>query len=261
MMTDDERGLIQALVDGELDAQGEAKARSLLESSAQARELREELERVTRWLEQAPAMDPPDELHGRIVSQLRLPSGPAASGLSLGWFSGLFRYGLATAAGVALTLAVLQLPVRAPAPGAEFDDLQSMMGSMVERPVGAEEILDQLELRREGADVEAWLARVDGNYRLELEVRAEDPVDFSVDWSANGLALAGMVPDGGRFQSLSWSQETLAARTEGPRRLSLLLAPAGDGASARRPGIELSLLQGDSTPVSGRLEFGVRPKD
>lgn len=66
--------LVNASVDGELDAPGQAELQQLLDASASARNEYEEMQRMVALVEGMPGIEPPADLRRRILSGIELPA-------------------------------------------------------------------------------------------------------------------------------------------------------------------------------------------
>lgn len=253
MMENEDRELIQAAVDGELDAEQQVRLDALLADSDEARELHEELTSLAALLARVPGVEPPDALHAQIIENVKLPQ---ASGLrSLFSFSdlpGFLRYGLAATAAVVLTVAVYR-------GGSEMDpstDYADMVGTIARGgPVAGGAVIDSFRLDEGGSVAEVKLLERQGVYALEFQLNSEEPLQFDVDFSGNGLAFDAFARQDQDLEAVSWSGDTLSARARGDQRFVILMRRTeGSAESGARIGLEISR-QGE-TIRSGWLEPG-----
>lgn len=190
MLNDHHLYLINAGLDGELEAGERAELEQLLAASEDARKLQAELRRMAGLLERVPEQEPPAGLTEQIMQGVRLP-GPRR-----GWsLSGLFRpfqpapVGLAFAAGLLMTVAYYEVS----APAGEGRDLSRMMGTMVtqlaESPVPGGDLLD---VSAPGLAGTASLGEVSDFLVLRLDVTSNQPAEFRLGLAEAGLGFGGI---------------------------------------------------------------------
>ena len=123
--------LIQAEIDGEIDAAGKTELETFLAESEEGRAVYEELETLCRSLDGMPSIDPPPHLRHVLLNQAPLKAAPRpAPSLLQRLFSGpLLGYVGVFAAGVALTLALVDSDQISK--GA-FDDVTGLVGTIAD---------------------------------------------------------------------------------------------------------------------------------
>ena len=123
--------LIQAEIDGEIDAAGKAELETFLAESEEGRTVYEELEMLCRSLDGMPSMDPPPHLRHVLLNQAPVKAAPRPSpGLVQRLFSGpLLGYAGVFAAGVALTLALVDSDQIS---RGAFDDVTGLVGTIAD---------------------------------------------------------------------------------------------------------------------------------
>ena len=94
--------LINAAIDGELDAAGQAELEEVLKSSESARANHEELQHLVAFIETSAKVEPPRDLRERIISAIELP---APKRKWLGIFDMWTNFGRAASRPAQLTLA------------------------------------------------------------------------------------------------------------------------------------------------------------
>ena len=179
----DERNLelVSAGVDGELNGDEQIELNSLLESSAEARELQSELEELDSLLKNVPDIEPPSSLHAQImarVEQQPIKTEPSA----ISWWRDLMpgaglRYALATGAGALIALIVVGGVPSVPS----TIDYSGLVGTMSPgTDLGSTEILDSFSFHQEGLESLIQLRLSGGIAFLDIQANSEQPLDISV---------------------------------------------------------------------------------
>jgi hypothetical protein len=182
--------LINADIDGELSGDERRELEALLESSEEARALRAEFLRLSNLLDAQEQLQPPPDLAGRILEDLRLPR-PAAPAVAAGWFSSFrpAQAGLAFAAGLLATVAWYEMT----AGQAPMTDTASMVGTLVANPrLSREAALDSLSLEVEGVSGQVTLSRSGTFYLLNFEIDSGRPVEIEIAFAEAGLGFGGL---------------------------------------------------------------------
>jgi hypothetical protein len=236
-MTDDRiMALLSAAADGDLDAEEQAELDGLMQSSPDARQFADELQRIDEFLHAADELDVPDSLHEKIVNGIEVSEAPTVVALHRPAIPAVFRYGLATAAG--LLLAVGFYESRSLPPGSQ--DFSELVGTMApDRDVARTRILDTYDFRADGFASLAQLERRDGEVFLDIRIEAARPLDISLDIAPAGIwpgALA-QLEDG--FESITMADSSLRLRATGRRRLTVLLSNAASGEAADAAKVEI----------------------
>ena len=180
----DERNLelVSAGVDGELNGDEQIELNSLLESSAEARELQSELEELDSILNKVPDVEPPSSLQAQIMARVeQQPTKTKSSAVN--WWRDLMpgaglRYALATGAGALIALIVIGgVP---PVPNTvDYSDLVGTMSPGTD--LGSTEILDSFSFRQDGLESLIQLRLSGGITFLDIQANSEQPLDISVD--------------------------------------------------------------------------------
>ena len=181
--------LINAGIDGELDADGEAELEGLLASSADARAMQAELQKLASALDDMPEIEPPDDLADRIIG--RVPERRSSS-LSLSRLFGSFQpfqAGLAFAAGLLLTVGVYELAQDR----RSGEDVSSMVGTVV---AGSQDKRARQERRLEiavpGVVGEVTLANAGDIVILGFDIAAEREIEIVIAMAEAGLYFGGL---------------------------------------------------------------------
>ena len=249
MMTQEQRELVQAAVDGELSASERADFQALCESSAEARSLYEQLQAVTHALDSLPPLEPPANLHAAIMAKVSLPK-PSPLKTWFERFSGspLVRYGFAASAAVLVTVGVYQA-------GSELDttaDFSSMVGTLG-KPGSVSEgaLLDFHRYSVADASGQVRLLQQSGHLALEFEMRSSEPVAFSVNLPEEALQFEAFAQQNDALAMLRFEDGRLVGEAQGEQRFVVLLKTGVSEVTAESP-IELSFMRQDEV-----LDFGV----
>jgi hypothetical protein len=214
--------LVQAGVDGELDAEGQLKLEALLAGSSDARALHEDLTRLTEFIDRAPELPVPDSLHDAIVRTVELP-GPSSWRR---WFHfsewpGALRYGLAGATAMALTVAVYQA-------GDQLDPsrgYENLVGTIAAGGPDSRKV-DQVTFGDANARGEARLLANPEGYALAVELDLTAPTDLAITIPDETFRFNAFAQGADALSAVSWSGNTLTATAEGEQRFVVLLSTA-----------------------------------
>jgi hypothetical protein len=237
MMNQEDRELVQAVVDGELDDAGRERLDQLLASSEEARQLQADLRRLNAFIDQVPRYDLPDGLHGQITGNIALKP-PARKLFQFSALPVFFRYGLAASAAVVLTVAVFRS-------GSELEgtsNYSDMVGTIARGgPVADGRELDAFGFDEAGASGKVRLLERDGVYALEFDVRSPGSLQFDVDLQGAGLVLDAFAQQDQPLEAMSWSGEKLTARASGDQKFVILMRRTDESAAAgSKIGLEIS---------------------
>lgn len=239
--------LVQAGVDGELDADGRKRLDALLAESAEARALHEDLERLNAFIERAPELPVPDSLHDAIVRGVSLPQPPAWKR----WFRfselpGFVRYGMAGAAAMLLTVVVYQAGDQLD-PTRGYDDL---VGTMASGGPDAR-MVDAVEFGGADARGAARLLANPEGYALSVDLDLAAPTELAITLPGDAFRFNAFAQGADALSAVSWSGSQLSATAEGKQRFVVLLSAS---ATESTPGeIELSLSRGGTVLHAGSL--------
>jgi len=177
--------LIHGEIDGELDNEQRAElARGLL-ADPEIRAVRDQLQRVSKAMEAFEEVEPPADLHASILAALpqRAPLRRRPS-VAPPWVAPAWRYA-ALIAGVCVAGALLYQTVSGPGPAAT-----DIAGTIA--PAGAPMILDTASLANGPVSGHFSLYRDRAGLGLELEVRANGPVDVRIAGDGHTLEVNGL---------------------------------------------------------------------
>ena len=224
MLTDFERELISAGIDGELSPDDERAHAALLERSAAARALRDELLKIGDLIEGLPERTPPADLSERILERLT----PAPRVVPIRSFWRRTQITLAFAAGLLAAVAIQRWLPTTVAP----DEQARMSGTLapLDRVVAVDtRIIDEAGLRGR-----VTFGRARGVPSLTFALQATRPLEVEIDFGRAGFEFGGLAPEsaarGLRGARVEISGGTVRVAGDGAAAFRLLL-PAEDGAA------------------------------
>lgn len=238
--------LIQAGIDGELDDAGRAELDRLLAGSEDARRIHGELAAVANWLDRAEPLEPPADLHARIVSSIELPA-PRRRGFSFGRMGSPLGYGLAAAAGVVLTLGVLGQ--RAPMGAADTHGLSGTMAPLE----SAAEVATRRFAYADGQG-EVRLTRVPDGYRLDMALDNEVPAAWQLDLGASGLVLDSLARQQGAPDRVDWRGGIVSGAPQTTVRWFAILHATGATGTVAAEQINIRLYRDEAPVYTGSLD-------
>lgn len=245
-MTDDNGlALISAAADGALNDDEQLKLERLLESSAEAREFKAELEQMDSLFGEIRDLEPPEWLHAQILASATTRPARSRSPISqlvgqLQFGAGL-RYALAAAAGALLVAIIFQSQSSFPDSG----DVSNLVGTIAPSSESADTgVIDGFTFRENGLESTAQLERSGDKLLLNIQFNADSPLDISVY-----MAGAGVRPDvialiESDFDSIALNDQTLGIRAVGEQQLTLLLRRVDDAALTNEALITLEYSSG-----------------
>jgi hypothetical protein len=215
--------LLNAELDGELDAAGRTELEQLLSGSPEARARRDELRRVVDALSHLKPVEPPSDLRESVLSALR-PGGAKVvpfrgTRVQPRWVP----YAGALAAGVALGAISLSLYN---APRSEFD-AASLAGTMADpehRSPG--QLLDRVDLRANGLRGSASLHEADGLWVVEFDLQSDAPVEVIATYDGTLVRLQGFVRPAPTSEAVLAGPGRLSFVNEGAQHAAIYLRPA-----------------------------------
>ena len=238
MTNDRAMQFVSAAVDGELDADEQAELAQLFESSAEAREFKQDLEQLDSLLGGLPELAPPEPLHERIMAQapsqaaqgkssilswLRLP--PFGSGMRYALAGAGMRYALAATSGAIIAAIFLGSESLLPA----TTDISDLVGTMAPNSATADaNTLDSFTFHGDELESLVRLERSNDNYLLDIQVEAAKPLDITVDMTSAGVHTDAIAQIDSKFESIAISNQTLQLRALGQQRLTILLRRVDD---------------------------------
>jgi hypothetical protein len=218
--------LINADIDGELEADEREDLEAILESSADARAMRAELLRLSNLLDNAPEQSPPTDLLHKILNQITPPPRGGAV-FSLSKLFASFQpatAGLAFAAGLLLTVGFYELSPNHQSTG----DTASMVGTMVaSQPGGPEFLKNDMSINGDGFSGTLSLRENEGIYVLNFDLESEDRTEIEVGLDGTGFSFGGFAETRGDadkvFDSVAISGGTLHVVNQGKQQFAVFL--------------------------------------
>ena len=240
--------LVQAGIDGELDAEGQRRLEALLAASPEARDLHEDLSRLVDFIDRAPDLPVPDSLHDSIVRIVSLPEpAPWRRWFRFSELPGVLRYGLAGAAAMVLTVAVYQAGDQLD-PKRGYEDL---VGTIVSGGTDARKI-DEVSFGGADARGQARLLANPDGYNLAVELDLAAPTELSITLPDEAFRFNAFAQGADSLSAVSWSGNRLSATADGQQRFVVLLSSASTTTAV--PGeIKLSLARNGTVLHAGAL--------
>ncbi len=182
--------LLNADIDGELEASERLELDDILNRSAEARAMRTELLKLNNLLDSLPDLEPPAGLSREILNKITLPGEKASFYLSRLFPS--FKpaaAGLAFAAGLLVTVSFYEL---VPRKGTVLDT-GGMVGTMVANPASRPaESRDVLAFEGAGLDGTVALKMNRNVLMLEFDLDSSEQVEIEVAYAEAGLRFSGI---------------------------------------------------------------------
>ena len=247
--------LIQADIDGELDAAAAEELAGILETSQEARELRAEFKRLGNLLSGQSDLQPPPDLAPRILDQIRLPGESDVTSWRR-WFASFqpATAGLAFAAGLLATVAFYEIT----GPADRASDTARMVGTMVSGQQGQGQAqLNNLAIRGKGLDGQVSLYRQSRYYVLSFELESKDVVQVEISYAKAGLAFGGLAHTlaGAQPASESYviSGGTLRVENQGRQAFSVYLPQSASSDGGGRA-IDIAIYSDGAPRFSGVIQ-------
>lgn len=224
-MSDDRaEELISAAADGRLNDAERAELERLLETSPEARRLRDAFDRMESVLASAPEAEPPAGLRDQILNRIspRKRQRVRAAPMWSQWLQTgpVMRHGLSATVGVLLAVSVYE----SRQPVSDVPDITELVGTMAPgASEGSHDILGTHRFRADGVESRVQLERRDGALLLDIRVDAARDVEIDVDYSAAGLRLDALLQVNGSVESIQITDHVLRLRARGQRTLTALL--------------------------------------
>ena len=217
--------LIQAEIDGEIDAAGKAELDTFLAESAEGRAVYEELETLCGSLDGMPSMDPPAHLRHFLLNQAPVKTAPRPSpGLLQRLFSGpLLGYAGVFTAGVALTLALVDSDQIS---RGAFNDVTGLVGTIADpeftvprhATVSVDErvVAGTVTLRSTGPIL-----------IVDFDLAAKQPVEIVTGYSDGTIWFNGFAQLESTGTNVAAAANTVSLEIEGKRRYAIYLNNPG----------------------------------
>jgi hypothetical protein len=248
--------LINGDIDGELGPQEKAELDAILVSSAEARTMKAELQRLANVLDGMPEQTPPAELADHILQQLKLPANRSSFSLA-----GLFAsfspapMGLAFAAGLLMAVGFYEMSPGLGTP----DDASSMVGTMIMDPPGLPvEQVAQLSISGPGVLGTVGASDVGNIVVLSFDLAAEQKTEIVIAMADSGLGFGGIArepssePEVGEYYEVSEGSLRVVSETSRPFNVYLRRAEDGKG---RQQGLGIEVIQLGERVFQGSLKL------
>ncbi len=182
--------LLNAAVDGELNAVEQRELDRLLADSESVRESYAELKQFADILENVPEREPPEYLQHVIEERVALLAQPISvrdkkPGRFERWSTANWlRTGFALAAGVVLTVSVYEM-------GSEplsTQDAAHMVGTVVQRQ-GQGNLLDSVNIKTASLHGQVKLLQSDELFSLDLQLVSDGPAEVVVNFAGQGFEI------------------------------------------------------------------------
>jgi hypothetical protein len=239
--------LINAEIDGELRREDQSELDAALESSAEARAAKSELQKLSNLLDGLPPQQPPKGLGGRIQKGIELPV--QKSSFSLGsWFPSFqpVTAGVAFAAGLLLTAGFYELSPERAVPG----DSASMVGTMIAgEGKDAGVLKNDMRLQGDGFSGMISLRENSGIYVLNFDLESEMSTEVNVGLDSTGFAFGGFAEihsnENRVLESVMMSGGALRVVNQGHQQFAVFLREDGAGTRARPESIAIDFSSAD----------------
>jgi len=252
MLSDRAMYLINAGIDGELASGEQAELDALLESSAEARAMKAELQKLANMLEAEPRQSPPPELTGHILDRLAPKPAPFAVWSQLMTPFRPVPVGLAFAAGLLLTMTAYHNGENTQ----HLTDTGNMTGTMLPRAAQSGSMVDSFRVEHTGLAGTVSLLKREGGLVLEFDLESGSPMEIDISLDDAGLVFGGIGVTSPEQLDASGSYEVsggdLRIVNQGRQALSVFL-PAGPAEAAGGREIRIELSTGGEPVYSGTL--------
>lgn len=245
--------LLNADLDGELDAAGRDELRDLLAKHEEVRQADEKLKSVARLLEELPEVEPPPHLKTSIERQIRLPAqadgGTRKASILGSWLSANWlRTGVTVAAAAVLTIGVYQM-------GSESIndvDERDMVGTVIKsQPDDGGLLLDRVRISEATVSGHVELRKTGDLFTLDVRLNSPAATDLVVYFAGPGLDYVGFIPmkDGG--DTVTVLDDSMKVSSTGRQHYGLKFQPAADTPLQQLGVLELNLFaDGDLVHVA-----------
>jgi hypothetical protein len=246
--------LINAEIDGELQPEARAELDALLESSAEARTMKAELQRLVNVLDNAPEQVPPADLANRILE--RVPSRSVRPAWSIASLFSSFQpapVGMAFAAGLLVTVGFYEM-----SPGHRLGgEVADMVGTMVVDPQGVFTGHDtRLTISAPGVAGAVAASNVGDVLVLSFDVSSENETEIVIGMADAGLDFGGIArgassdPVVGEYYQISGGSLRVVNPTRSP--FNVYLRRVGN-ANVRSQAVEIEVIQLGERVFEGSL--------
>lgn len=239
--------LINADIDGELRPEDQSELDAALESSAEARAVKSELQKLSNLMDNLPPEQPPRGLGSQIARNIELPE--SGSSFSLSSLFSSFQpatAGVAFAAGLLLAAGFYEFSSVRVVPG----DSASMVGTMIAGKGSAPEFLkNDMQLKGDGFSGTISLRETSGIYILNFDLESEINTEVKVGLDKTGFAFGGFAEIQGDenkvLESVMISGGALRVLNQGHQQFAVFLREDEAGKPVQPESISIDFLSSD----------------
>jgi hypothetical protein len=245
--------LINAEIDGDLQAGERAELDALLESSAEFRATRAELRKLAQMLDSLPEQAPPSDLAERVLRRVELPRQQPTSLLS-GFFSSFQAAPAAAAFAAGLLVAVGVYEISSEKTAGV--DASAIVGTMVAKPQSQPGTYrDSMVIKTPGISGTVALSG-SGNMRIlnfDLDTVEETEIVIALAEASLGFGGIARAASSGTSaeQSYQVTNGTLRMINQGRQTFSVFLLDAAEDGGDRE--ISIGIFSGGAPAYSGKL--------
>lgn len=244
---------INAEIDGELSPEDQASLQAVLDTSAEARAMKVELQRLSNLLDNVPQVAPPQGLSAPVIDQLA--TRPTVSGFSLAdWFQSFqpATAGLGFAAGLLATVVFFELSTTH---DTQMDSA-SMVGTMVAGDKAQGTALDTLRIEQNGLSGNITLQERGNILVLNFDLDSAQTTEIEISLAEAGLSFGGIAhaPGSGNdiVDSIEVSGGDLRVVKQGRQAFSIFLSNAARD-SGRGKELSIGISTGGAQVYTGVL--------
>ena len=239
--------LINAEADGELRPEDQSELDAALESSAEARAMKSELQKLSNLIDGLSPLQPPQGLRDQILGNIELPKPKSSFSLS-SLFSSFqpATAGVAFAAGLLLTVGFYEFSSERLVPG----DSASMVGTMIAGKASAPEFMENdMHLKGDGFSGTISLRETSGMYILNFDLESEMSTEIKVGLDKTGFEFGGFAEIQGNenrvFESVMRSGTALSVLNHGHQQFAVFLREDDAEKPVRAELISIDFLNSD----------------
>jgi len=240
--------LVHAGLDGELGDSDRAELDKALQDSSELRELQAGLLEFSGLLDDEAPIEPPADLHGKIMHQISLPA-VSVNKFRFRDIPGFVRYGLAAAAGLVLTVGIYESQLGT----TDSQDISSMVGTIMNKSASDTVTLDAFAFDFDEISSVVSLQQRDGALVLDVVLDSRNLVVITVDFTSDGLqfdAIAQMQSD---LKSIEFANQAIHIEGTGRQHFAVLLHRDGNLAADREATITLRFTSNGKLIKEGSL--------
>ena len=240
--------LIQGGIDGELNESERTEFEVLLRDSEDCRHYFEEITQLSDLLSTIPDLDPPADLHQKIMAGIELPRAGKMPEWLKNWFQPT-SYGLAVAAGMLLAIGAVRL-----APDTS-NDMTSLVGSMVrQNSLSQREAAGQLSIELGQVQGNVLLKDLQDSIALQFNMDSASKVEVLIDLNGTGLQFGGFADDAEGVEGFAVSGGKVRVANEGSHQFVVFLRRAA-GTNSSDGSLILQIRERDQQIYQGTIDF------